>query len=107
MRKVLPSLFIILILLRVQHVIAQGEPFTLTIVNTKPAGTAQDYHLAHPFEIIYVPDDHLYISEKIGRIVRVNPITGIRQIILDHTSDAYVTISRDGSGDETSIGQID
>lgn len=60
---------------------AQGEPFTKTVLNEKV--TAGGYRLAHPFDIVYGPDDHLYITEKIGRIVRVDTGTGVRQIILD------------------------
>lgn len=32
--------------------------------------------LESPWEIIYGPDDHLWISEKQGQIVRVSPVTG-------------------------------
>lgn len=84
---------------------AQGEPFSPSIINTKPAGTVNDYRLAHPFEIIYGPDDHLYITEKVGRVIRVNPVTGLRQIILDHRANTFLNISRDGSGAATGIGQ--
>lgn len=84
---------------------SQGEPFTQSVINTKPAGTANDYRLAHPFEIIYARDGHLYITEKVGRVVRVDPVTGLRQIILDHRANTYLSITRDGSGAATGIGQ--
>lgn len=83
----------------------QGEPFTLSVINTKPPGTANDYRLAHPFEIIYGPDNHLYITEKVGRVLRVDPATGLRQILLDYRANTYLDISRDGSGAATGIGQ--
>lgn len=81
----------------------QGEPFSLSVINTK----STTFRLAHPFEITYAYDDHLYITEKIGRIVRVDPNTGIRQIILDIQSRVYLTINRNGSSPfaATSIGQ--
>src|SRR5262245_6108811 len=88
-----------------QNAFAQGEPFSFTVLNTLPAGTANDYNLAHPFEIIYGPDNFLYISEKVGRVIRVNATTGIRQIILDHRSNTYFGVTRDGSGNATSIEQ--
>jgi aldose sugar dehydrogenase len=82
---------------------AQGEPFAVTELNTR-AGSG-NYHLAHPFDIVYGPDDHLYITEKIGRILRVDTGTGIRRVILDYQSQVYFTVSRNGSGAATSIGQ--
>src|SRR5689334_6538978 len=83
----------------------QGEPFTQVIINTKPAGTVNDYRLMHPYEIIYARDTHLYITEKVGRVVRVDPATGLRQIILDYRANTFLNISRDGTGAATSIGQ--
>lgn len=71
---------------------AQNEPFTKTVLNEKP--TAGGYRLAHPFDIVYGPDNHLYITEKIGRVVRVDTGTGARQIILDLQGSVALNISR-------------
>lgn len=84
---------------------SQSEPFNQTILNTKPSGTVNDYNLAHPFEILYGRDNYLYISEKIGRILQVDTGSGLRKIVLDHQSNTYLTITRDASGNATSIGQ--
>ena len=84
---------------------SQGEPFLMIELNQKPAAAANKFRLAHPFEILYGPDDFLYVTEKIGRVYRVNISTGIRQLILDHVSGTYLTISRNGSGVATSVGQ--
>ncbi|MBC7903515.1 MAG: PQQ-dependent sugar dehydrogenase [Gemmatimonadaceae bacterium] len=86
---------------------AQSEPFSMQVLNTMPPGTSQDYALAHPFELTYGPDDFLYVSEKIGRVLRVNTTTGIRSIILDIQSKVYLTINRSGSAPfaASSIGQ--
>jgi aldose sugar dehydrogenase len=68
----------------------QGEPFTRSLVNTK---SSSPFRLAHPFEIIYGPDEHLYITERIGRVIRVNPVTGIRQVLLNMINNGvYVTV---------------
>lgn len=83
---------------------AQNEPFTFTELNLKPGGSA-NYRLAHPFEILYGPDNYLYISEKIGRILRVDTATGARKIILDYRSQVFLHITRNGSGAATGIGQ--
>lgn len=85
--------------------IAQNEPFTKTVLNEKPG--AGGYRLAHPFDVVYGPDNHLYITEKIGRILRVDTGTGVRQIILDLQGSVALNISRNGFAPyaATSIGQ--
>ena len=84
---------------------SQGEPFVMTELNRKPTAPADRYRLAHPFELIYGPDNFLYVTEKIGRVYQVNVSTGIRQLILDHSASTYLTVSRNGSGKAMSIGQ--
>ncbi len=83
-------------------VAAQYESFQFTELNRKPA--TGKYRLAHPFDIVYAPDNHLYITEKIGRIIRVDTGTGVRQIILDIQSKVKLNISRSGTV-ATGIGQ--
>lgn len=83
---------------------SQIEPFSQKVLNTLPG--SGNYRLAHPFDIVYGPDNFLYITEKLGRIVRVDTGTGMRQILLDIRSRVSLTISRDGTnGPATSIGQ--
>lgn len=44
--------------------------------------------LEDPWNIIYGPDDHLWITEsKTYKILRINPATGQRQTVLDVSSD--------------------
>jgi len=88
-----------------QLLLSQGEPFLMSELNRKPSAAANKYRLGHPFEIIYGPDDFLYVTEKVGRVLRISTSTGIRQIILDHRAATYLTISRNGSGTATSVGQ--
>lgn len=60
----------------------------------------------HPFDIVYGPDNHLYITEKVGRILRVDTGTGVRQVILDIRSSVALNIDRSGAGGAaTGIGQ--
>lgn len=82
----------------------QGEPFTMTALNRKPANPNK-YYLAHPFELLYGPDDFLWVTEKIGKVSRVDPLTGIRQVILDITNKVHFTVTRNGFGTATSVGQ--
>lgn len=84
---------------------AQDEPFSLTVLNQKPAIPSDRYRLMHPFDITYGADNYLYITEKPGRICRVDTGTGIRKVILDIRSKVYLGISRDGSGAATGISQ--
>ena len=62
---------------------SQGESFTVKqVLNQAPALPADRYYLQHPFEIIYGPDDSLWISEKRGRVIKVDPLTGKKRNIL-------------------------
>lgn len=38
-----------------------------------------------PWEILWGPDDHIWVTEKVGRVVRINPETGTKEVILDIT----------------------
>ena len=58
--------------------------FWLTAAN----GTAQEFSrtrlmvdLENPWEIVYGPDDHLWISENGGKVVRVEPATGVATVV--------------------------
>lgn len=42
-----------------------------------------------PWEIIYGPDDHLWITERYGMVSRIFPATGERSVILDLTAVVY------------------
>ncbi|MGD1848184.1 MAG: PQQ-dependent sugar dehydrogenase [Salibacteraceae bacterium] len=42
-----------------------------------------------PWEIHYGADDHLWVTERYGRVTRINPNNGNLQVLLDHTSDVY------------------
>lgn len=97
--------FFLLSVLWSQLLLSQGEPFSMTELNRKPTAAANKYRLGHPFEIIYGPDDFLYVTEKVGRVLRINTSSGMRQIILDHRAATYLTISRNGSGTATGVGQ--
>lgn len=100
----LPLIWLLVAFVAPLAVAGQNEPFTFTELNLRPGGPA-NYRLAHPFEILYGPDDHLYITEKVGRVLRVDTGTGVRKVILDHRSHVYLHITRNGSGAATGIGQ--
>ena len=42
-----------------------------------------------PWEILWGPDDHIWMTERYGRVSRVNPETGDQDVILDLSSDVY------------------
>jgi aldose sugar dehydrogenase len=42
-----------------------------------------------PWEIIWGPDDHIWFTERVGRISRLNPETGERTVLLNITSTVH------------------
>ena len=98
------ALLFLLCVVAAYHIRAQNEPFVFAELNQRPGG-AGNYRLAHPFEILHGRDGHLYITEKIGRVLRIDTATGIRQVILDHRNHVYLHISRNEGGAATGIGQ--
>lgn len=42
-----------------------------------------------PWEITWGPDDHIWFTERAGRVSRLNPETGVRTIVLNLTSTVY------------------
>jgi aldose sugar dehydrogenase len=58
----------------------------------KPVGTSNDSFIAHkvlaeglhyPWEIVWGPDNHIWMTERGGRISRVNPVTGKVALLLE------------------------
>lgn len=104
MKNIITAALCMLFFLSGSILVAQSEPFIVTELNQKPSAPDK-YRLGHPFEIIYGPDNYLYITEKVGRILRIDTATGIRRVLLDHRANVYLTISRNASGVATGIGQ--
>ena len=42
-----------------------------------------------PWEIIWGPDDHIWCTERYGRVSRINPKTGAQQVLLNISADVY------------------
>jgi len=104
MIKLLPFLFFFFFFLTPETK-AQNELFSSKqVLNQAPSLPADRYFLQHPFEILYGADDSLWISERRGRVIKVDPTTGRRRIILDIKSSVKFTtagspinsISQDG-----------
>jgi PQQ-dependent dehydrogenase (s-GDH family) len=73
---------------------AQDEPFsTKKVLNQFPTNPANRYYLQQPFAIVYGPDDSLWISERRGRVIKVDPVSGIKRSILDIRSFVKFTTS--------------
>ncbi|CAN5900126.1 PQQ-dependent sugar dehydrogenase [soil metagenome] len=78
--------FVFTLLLFIGHLacFSQGETFTpKQVLNQAPAVPANRYFLQHPFELLYGPDDSLWISERRGRVIKVDPLTGNKRNILN------------------------
>ena len=44
-----------------------------------------------PWEIIYGPDDKIWTTERKGIVSRIDPVTGVKDEILDLTGQVYQT----------------
>ncbi|MFT5512904.1 MAG: glucose/arabinose dehydrogenase [Bacteroidia bacterium] len=42
-----------------------------------------------PWEILWGPDDHIWMTERYGRVSRINPETGQQFVLLDLSADVY------------------
>ena len=72
-----------------------AQPSTVTVGNTNLdvrvviQGTDENNGVDIPWEIIWGPDDYIWMTERYGRVSRLNPTTGVRTTILDLTSNVY------------------
>jgi glucose/arabinose dehydrogenase len=75
--------------------VAVSQPSTVTVGNTTLdvrvviQGNNQSNGIDIPWEIQWGPDDHIWMTERYGRVSRLNPETGARTTILDLTSTVY------------------
>jgi PQQ-dependent dehydrogenase (s-GDH family) len=64
-----------------------SEPFTIRVVASG---------LANPWEVVWGPDDHLWITERTGyRVTRIDPRDGSARVAL-RLDDVYQTVVHDG-----------
>lgn len=64
---------------------------TVTIDSTILVENVVAIDLQVPWEILYGPDDHLWVTERVGRVQRIEPITGNQNIILDIQDEVTAT----------------
>jgi aldose sugar dehydrogenase len=62
---------------------------TLVIGTTTVAVDTVYTGLDVPWEILYGTDDHLWITERKGRVSRIDPAAKTRTVVLDITADVY------------------
>ncbi len=75
---------------------AQTVQIGQTVLTERDVATG----LLIPWEIIYGPDDHLWITEKAGTVIRVNPATTYSTKVLDLTE----LVSSSGDTQEGMLG---
>ena len=74
---------------------AVAQPSTVTVGNTTLnvrvviQGTNATNGVDIPWEIQWGPDNYIWMTERYGRVSRLNPETGVRTTILDLTSTVY------------------
>lgn len=72
-----------------------AQPSTVTVGNTTLdvrvviQGTNANNGVDIPWEIQWGPDDYIWMTERYGRVSRLNPETGVRTTILDLTTTVY------------------
>jgi glucose/arabinose dehydrogenase len=72
------SIFWLLILVILSHSGRAQVTIGSTEVDTQSVAT----NLDTPWEIVWGPDDHIWFTEREGRVSRLNPETGDRQVLL-------------------------
>jgi glucose/arabinose dehydrogenase len=72
------SIFWLLILVSLSHSGWSQITIGSTTVDTQSVAT----NLDTPWEMVWGPDDHIWFTEREGRVSRLNPETGDRQILL-------------------------
>ncbi len=74
-------------LLSIQLSPAQSEPFSSRVITTG---------LSFPWEVLYGPDDFLWVTERTGKqVTRVNIITGVKTVAVTIT-EVYQSAGQDG-----------
>ena len=87
--------FTLLLVFVVVSLAGLAQPSTVTVGNTTLdvrvviQGTNENNGVDIPWEIIWGPDDYIWMTERYGRVSRLNPTTGARTTILDLTSNVY------------------
>lgn len=89
------QLFTLATLLVLTATIALAQPSTVTVGNTTLdvrvviQGNNSTNGIDIPWEIQWGPDGYIYMTERYGRVSRLDPETGGRTTILDLTSTVY------------------
>jgi glucose/arabinose dehydrogenase len=74
-----------------------GQPNSVTVGSTTLdvrvviEGNNENNGIDIPWEIQWGSDDHIWMTERFGRVSRLNPTTGARTTILDLTSSVYAS----------------
>lgn len=74
---------------------AMAQPTSVTVGNTTLdvrvviQGTNSTNGIDIPWEIQWGPDDYIWMTERSGRVSRLNPETGVRTTILDLSNTVY------------------
>src|SRR3712207_4957773 len=82
-RIIASCLFLILLVLTYSHALAQKTPVPTRAGTEKFSSRVLATGLDFPWEILWGPDGHLWVTEKLGkRVTRVNPADGSKIIAI-------------------------
>ncbi len=89
------KLFTLLTVILIAAGAVYAQPSTVTVGNTTLdvrvviQGTNSTNGIDIPWEIQWGPDDFIWMTERSGRVSRLNPETGVRTTILDLSNSIY------------------
>lgn len=83
------SIFILFSAILAQACSSNAQPPSIKIGNTTVFVDTIITGLDVPWEIIWGPDNHIWMTERKGIVSRVNPVTKTKTVILDLTASVY------------------
>ena len=91
--------YIILFFLCLNYAYSQNN---IMLDSTLLTARVVDNSLMIPWEILWGPDDHIWVTERRGRIVRIDPVTKVKKTILNIES----RIADAGEGEPGMLGMV-
>ncbi len=80
---------IITLLVASSFVLGISAQSTITLDSTELETRVVKDSLDIPWEILWGPDDHIWVTERFGRVSRVDPASGTQQKLLDISGSVY------------------
>ena len=81
------KIYLLLFSLLFSASLLNAQTYTLdsTVLTSREVKTGLDI----PWEIIWGPDNNIWVTERYGRVSRIDPSTGLQTILLDLSATVY------------------